>query len=320
MEISRRQAITMGAAGVAASAVTSRAGRAAPFDGADAALIPPATPGLSYLTISRYDFFPDDSTMGRTIHPSGVGVHSTSIPINFFSASVQLPVGAIIREVTFWMLLTTASAAVFGNPQLVLAVPDGGLFNVESTFNFSASPAIQTQTRALNRVVSRGEAYILRAQLVAGETARIVGAMIGYVGSPLFVPIVPVRAYDSRLDMSPDANGPLTSGSNRTTSIANSRDLVTGAVTTPNAVPAGAHAVAYNLAIVNMRGDGFLTMTPGGTATLSTASINWGAGTSGALSNAGIVAIDADRKVKTFAGGTPGSRTDYVVDIAGYYV
>ena len=62
----------------------------------------------------------------------------------------------------------------------------------------------------------------------------------------VFHPIVPVRAYDSRIAAYP-VSGPIANNTSRVIDISAGHDLVTGAVTLANAVPAGATAIAYNL-------------------------------------------------------------------------
>ncbi len=126
--------------------------------------------------------------------------------------------------------------------------------------------------------------------------------------------IEPTRVYDSR-KAQPNP-GPLASGQNRTVSVADGRDVDTGAVTDTDVVPAGATAVTYNLTIADTTGAGFLSVTPGDAATLKASTINWSSGGL-TLANAGVVKLDAARQVKVFCG--TGS-TDFIVDITGYYL
>ncbi len=127
--------------------------------------------------------------------------------------------------------------------------------------------------------------------------------------------IDPVRVYDSRLD---DANGRsrIASGDARLLSVADGRNLTTGAVSVANVVPGGATAIAYNLAIVDTVEAGFLAVTPGGSASYSAASINWSAAGQ-ILANGQLAKLDASRRVTVFAGG--GGATHFVIDVQGYY-
>ena len=128
--------------------------------------------------------------------------------------------------------------------------------------------------------------------------------------------ISPVRVYDSRVPL--PAPGPLVAGTNRTISVANSRDLATGAVVTANVVPPGATAVACNMVVVNTQAPaGFLAVNPGGNPTVAASSINWSAAGQ-ILANGIIAALGGDRQLTIIAGASAG--TDFALDITGYYL
>lgn len=130
-----------------------------------------------------------------------------------------------------------------------------------------------------------------------------------------FRAIDPVRAYDSR--SAQPAPGVLSAGSKRVVDLTQSRDLTTGAPTGP-LVPEGATAVAYNVAVVNTTGSGFLSVVPGASATsFSAATVNWSA-TGQILNNGSIVRVFSDREVSVFAGGS--GSTHFVIDVTGYWV
>jgi hypothetical protein len=130
-------------------------------------------------------------------------------------------------------------------------------------------------------------------------------------------PITPTRVYDSRRPL-PTGGGPLSSGVVRTISVADARDLVTGAVTTTDVVPAGATAIAYNVTAINTVAIGFLTVNPGGVETISAATVNWT--TNGInIGNASVVGISADRKVTVLCGGDL-ALAHFTIDVVGYYM
>jgi hypothetical protein len=131
-------------------------------------------------------------------------------------------------------------------------------------------------------------------------------------------PVDPFRVYDSRLDPAFAASR-IDTGGNRLISVADAIDLTTGAVATAGAVPEGATAIAYNLAVVDTVGAGFLSVTPGSSATFSAASINW-SGTGQILANGQLAKLDTSRRVKVFAGGGSGAATHFVIDVQGYYL
>jgi hypothetical protein len=130
----------------------------------------------------------------------------------------------------------------------------------------------------------------------------------------VFVPVTPFRVFDSR-----KSGSPLTSGSDVTIDCSDARDADTGAVTVADALPAGATAIAFNVTVVGTSSRGFLSVNPGGTASASASTINWGADNDAAIANGSIVSVDANRQIKIFCGGPAGNSTDFIIDIVGYY-
>ncbi len=130
-----------------------------------------------------------------------------------------------------------------------------------------------------------------------------------------FTAINPVRVYDSR-SAAPEP-GVLSAGQDRVISVADGRDTGNGSVITPNAVPAGATAVAFNLTVADTTSLGFLSITPGDATSSPASTINWTANGL-ALANAGIVKLDDARRVKVFCGGL--GTTNFIVDITGYFL
>ena len=118
----------------------------------------------------------------------------------------------------------------------------------------------------------------------------------------LFVPLSPVRAYDSR---DPGAGGRLIPGAPRTVSVA-----------AGGAVPAAATAVSYNLTVADTQSAGYLTVVPGNVITPPISStINWSQ-TNQIFANSTVVGV-ADRAVRVAAGV---NSTHFIVDINGYYL
>ena len=132
---------------------------------------------------------------------------------------------------------------------------------------------------------------------------------------PQFTPIAPIRAYDSRIAAIPQS-GAFTATSSKVISVKDGRDQFTGAVTTPNAIPAGATAVAFNVTATNTTAGSFLAVVPGNVTESAVSSLNWVApGTS--IANAGIVGLDGSRQVRIIAG--PVGAFDAIIDITGYF-
>ncbi len=128
-----------------------------------------------------------------------------------------------------------------------------------------------------------------------------------------FNPITPARVYDSRRSI-----GAVTSGSVRTISVANSFDVVTGALVTSNIVPSGATAVAANITVTGTTGRNNFCVNPGGVTTVGSSMINWYANGQTAA-NAIIVAISSNRQINVVAGSQGGS-AQVIVDVTGYWL
>ena len=129
-----------------------------------------------------------------------------------------------------------------------------------------------------------------------------------------FVPITPTRVYDSR-SAQPSAGARLVPGSPRNISVADGRDLATGAVTVPNLVPTNTMAVALNLTVTGAPGSGWVALTPGGAANFTSSAINFQANQSSA--NGLVTTLNpATRAVKAWAST---SEVHVIIDITGYF-
>jgi hypothetical protein len=122
-------------------------------------------------------------------------------------------------------------------------------------------------------------------------------------------PIDPQRVYDSRF-----ADGPMTPNTNRTVSVADG--LAGATIIEPNIVPAGSSAVTFNVTVSGPTGPNFLSVTPGGSTSYSTSTINFPGGFD--CANGSSVRLGGDRQVTIFCGDQSGS-THVILDITGYY-
>lgn len=169
----------------------------------------------------------------------------------------------------------------------------------------------------LSLAVTPATAYSL--EVVLGSTSYVSGVRVRYT-PPLpsglnLVPITPARVYDSRRNMAPDANGSMSTGTNRTISVANGRDPGTGTVTLPDVVPAAAKAVAYTVTVTGTTAGGYLAVNPGGDAVVHASTINWAAGQT--LANSGVIGVSPTRTITLVCGG---GTTQVIIDVIGYYV
>lgn len=213
----------------------------------------------------------------------------------------------------------------------------------------SDGPAIQAQTSrapavwarsssgATLRLASNHERVPTTGTWIAGDVVTVtpgppdkveiwmcvVGGQPGrwrLVASPesagAFVPIVPVRVYDSRWVGVPGlVTGIITPGTVRTIPVSDGRSNA-GAVTQPNAVPAGASAVTMNITVDNTVGRGNIAIVPGGVVTSATSSINWST-TGTVVANGITVQLNAANRTVNALGRS--NNADLIVDITGYY-
>ncbi|MDQ1249184.1 MAG: hypothetical protein QG597_3558, partial [Actinomycetota bacterium] len=133
------------------------------------------------------------------------------------------------------------------------------------------------------------------------------GAPVGSV----FVPVVPVRVFDSR--PSQGGAGSLTRGETRTFSVADQTARTGGA---RNVVPTGAVAVAYNVTVPSPGVAGHLRVMPGDVASSSASAINFRVGET--IANGLVGKVDAQRRLRVYNAAT--GAVDAVVDVVGYFV
>lgn len=129
-----------------------------------------------------------------------------------------------------------------------------------------------------------------------------------------FVPLAPVRVFDSRWDGS---GGRFTGGTSRVVSVADARTS-TGAIAQANAVPAGAVAITFNLTVSGTQGGaGLLSVTPASSTSFTTSTINWnGSGVS--LANGSTVSLSGNRQVRIHCAGS--TSTNAILDVTGFYI
>jgi hypothetical protein len=203
----------------------------------------------------------------------------------------------------------------------------GGRYGVETSGDTAAMVLIPTDFRQPTELTdfhAGGELYV-RAASDSGLAVELWFCVVGgepgvwtQIAGPslpgTFRSVTPTRVYDSR-SPSPQP-GVLAAGSNRIVDLDVARNLTTGAGI-GTAIPEGANAIAFNLAIVNTSGSGFLSVTPSFETAVGAATINWSQ-SGQILNNGSIVGIGTDRKVKVFAGGS--GSTNFILDVTGYWI
>lgn len=320
----RRSLITaFGAAGAAALiggiAPASHAGAAAaPAPAGTPPRIdvpPPTVAGRDYLTFPGYGLHPGDtpsadgyaSTTGEIVATAGAAV----------VAPVHLPDGTDITDV---LVFGKKFGSFDMQSRLVRHTldPDGTLAEDIATFETSSTPAgTFTGTMSVNTAKSVVDnsryAYSILVYLPANPDTRLRGIRIGYTRPSPFVPIDPVRAFDSRAALpSPGLFGPNTS---RVISVKDARD-VAGHVDVLDVVPVGASAVAVNVTVTGPNGPNFVAVLPGDASGYTTSTVNFGG--SADVANGAIVKLDGNRQLKIFMGDQPGS-AHVIVDVTAYF-
>lgn len=140
-----------------------------------------------------------------------------------------------------------------------------------------------------------------RANLTAPESE--VNATNGTSPGAVFVPVTPVRAYDSR---DAGAGGSLASGAARVVPVG------AGGV-----VPANAIGIAYTLTATGTTNTGWLAVTAADVDTApGTSTLNW-FNSGQTFANSTVTGV-SDRSIRVFAGG--GGSSQVVVDVTGYLV
>ena len=314
-QISRRQAIGIGATGLGAlgaagiSALQASSAAAAPASLGTPRVISSAQAGLAYHIVGGHEFFTSAGAMSRTFF-SGIFPGSQEL----MTATVPLPPGSTIRGFSFWADNGVSTSLTMTMNRLgadgFSVGPVGSATAAANTF----ASTTQTDSGAMNQVAGTSEYYTLSANMTGTSTQRIFAARVAYVPAPIFVAISPARVYDSRKSGN-TPNGLLAPNSNRVVSVKDARNDA-GAVTTPDIVPAGATAITFNLTVTGTTGPNFLSVTPGDATSVTASSINFPGGDDRA--NGGVSKLDASRQIKVFNGDQSGS-THFIIDVTGYY-
>lgn len=263
-------------------------------------------PGLSYAFYSAWRAFPIDGA--DPYLNSSSNFRFTTGGEGFASLPIHVPAGSVIREVEFYV--NRVAAGTF-SCQLWRSTTSGSATSLAS----SAVPTTvgqHTVTLATNIVVNVSSEVMPFVLINPGTAGSWFGIRVGYTGaSQLYLLPAPVRVYDSR----PGAGGegPFLVGVTRTVNCA-----AGPAPTSTPAVPSGATGALLNVTLDGTVGGGFLQVYSEALGTPpSASSANWY--TNGqSQANAVTTAVNAS-KVKVTCGGNPGSSTNVLVDVIGFY-
>lgn len=248
--------------------------------------------GYTYRAVSFADFHPVEKDNWREV--AAIGFRSTA---GLMYATVEIPAGAIAKDVEFYYLNPNASV------ELAVGIWQPGVFDIDYWVIENANASSGNKVRRLVipsefQVAREPGSRLLLAFISSGTPqAEIVGARVGFSGGGVVsLRDTPVRVYDSRTA----AAGILEAKETRTLAV-------------PVAVaPTGTSGLVVNLTAIYATGVGFLTVW--GAHVLNrppTSSINFTA--ADPVANCLLVGISANRLIKVYA--NPG--THVVVDVLG---
>jgi len=270
-------------------------------EGVIAQVAPPVNPAWTYLTLGYRSFF-SQTPVTTTVDANGLHAATDAS----FTAALDLPQGAILREATFYVFNASSNTGL-GVGVGVLSPPStfGG-----GSFGFS-SPNALVHTVTLTGFVGspvdntlRG--YFLSSFLTGGATFGLQGARLAWEKGLFFTAVNPqIRKLDTR------SPGPFTG------------KLAGGVTIAPISLlpelPAGAKAAVLNVTVTQTEGAGFLGLFPDGTAWPHTSSINW-SGPGQTVANGTTVSVSPAGALSIICGGTADAKAHVIVDLLGYYL
>ncbi len=290
-------------------------------DASNQVLVTPGPQGARFVPIAPtrvYDSRTPAEQTGGTMNGGGTG--DQVMRLVGVSKGRDVNTGAITDP----NLVPPEATAVAYNVTAINTTGSGYLSVEPGTSTDPKSSAVNwsgptTVANALQVATSVGEQ--LRLKIGGGSTADVAIDVTGYYlphtlpasdGKGIYTPLPePLRAVDTR-----DAGkgGPVLPGTSRTVNL---DDIGAGAI------PDNATAAAFNLTVAAPETTGFLSLQPASTNAINSSTVNWTqVGTD--LANASVVKLDdtapaGDKhKVKVFSG--MGAKTNFVIDVTGYFV
>jgi hypothetical protein len=280
--------------------------------------LPAYVPGTRWLVANTWDA--KTVVAGTTMATGTKYVYAT--PVGTLAVPLNLPAGASVWQIDLYGYSTGAATLTWDLNGRDITT---GVLSALAPANTSTGPTGGVHHLGVpfpGSIVFPGQPWTI---IVIGTSpsAGFTGIIVQYtLPFNVFVPITPARVFDSRCT---GAGGKLAVGAPRTVNVkdAHNPDASACAVSTANAVPAGATAVSYNLTITNTNSTwGSIDLLPGTSTTITGSSINWTApGTT--LANGGVIKLGtgaAERKITAVMSGPASATVDFVIDITGYYI
>lgn len=254
--------------------------------------------GLSFYT---YGFNPTDQA--TVLYANAKGAHTSGQGVRLH-APIVVPAGARLVRLDYYGFRDANGSQLWW-----LTRRDPSTFGfTDLTMDSASGTGAITTARTVNELVLPGYEYAVAAETGPGDP-YVRGAVVQYLPpTGDFYPVAPKRVYDSRV-----SGGVLANGAERTISLAT--QLGTSTVV----IPSGAKAAAINLTLDQTAGGGYLSVRPAGTVWDGTSSINWSSPNI-SLANGVTTLLGGDRQVTVRCGGIPGTATQFLVDVVGYYL
>jgi hypothetical protein len=252
---------------------------------------PPLTPGLTYRMIDGVAFTPRDfdNAWPRAVQTQGVDLSAGGTLV----ASLDLPVGATLKEVTIFYESPTGSNVQQASVQRKPTI--GAYDAVAPPAPLNQGPSLQAFTFQVNETINGTATYSVFVSTF-DQTQVVGGLRFGYISpAQAFTPISPItRVLDTR-----NAGGKLNPGEERTVSLG---------------VPGNASAAVFNITVTETEAGGFVAVFPAGVTWPGNSTINWFAAGQN-LANGVISAVNATGQI-TVRGGV--NKTHVVIDVQGY--
>jgi hypothetical protein len=260
------------------------------------AALPTLTPGVSYLVLDAFAFFPGDPATDHRTITSELGATTTAgLRLD---ASLSIPVGSVLMEVlTCYRTPSPAS----GPATIIFKKPlDGSVGSIVASSTLLEGSGPLNSSTVLAELFDGSASYSIQFFVGFSEPTAVLDAVrVGYVPGPQsFVPIEPVvRVLDTRL-----TDGKLNPNEERFV-------LLRG-------VPGFARAAVMNLTVTGTEAAGYVAVFAADKAWPGNSSINW-FGDDQNLANSVVTAVDANGQIK-IRGGV--NRAHVVIDVQGYFV
>lgn len=254
------------------------------------------TSGAVYRFVDMYDFNPFDDTAVRTW--GGQGVY-TAVTATALRASVDIPPGATVRDIEYYVSNSSGSGA---SCSAYVHVPGSGfIWGIGAD---ASVPSGDGSIVAVKVVPTQAGPYPFGARLLIGVTTPTDGsvqvnggrAAFSRSGGQVDVFGNPIRAYDSRT-----TGGRFAANETRTIRL------------TSGVVPPGCSGIIANITATGSTAAGSLTVFAGGATLPPTPTVNFQAGET--ISNEIIVSVSAARQIQIEASAAVHAVVDVVAVI-----